>query len=112
LVYRKDQKHVAGNPVLLTAYGAYEEVIETDFDIDRISLHDRGIIYAIAHVRAGGDLGRKWYDSGKQLNEKQTFSDFIACAEHLLSQNIARTGRQLTRGDSSGGLVVGVAVNE
>ena len=86
LVYKKGlnrEKH----PLLLTGYGAYGISYDTFFSADRLSLLDRDIIYAVAHVRGGGELGRPWYFAGKGLNKNNTFSDFITCAEHLINQN-------------------------
>ncbi|MDH3377575.1 MAG: prolyl oligopeptidase family serine peptidase [Gammaproteobacteria bacterium] len=112
LVYRADKRRISGNPVLLTAYGAYEDVIESEFDADLLSLLDRGVVYAVAHVRGGGDLGRRWYVAGRGLHKRRSISDFIACAEHLISSGIVEHGKLVVSGESAGGLLVGAALNE
>ena len=77
-------------PGLLYGYGSYEISMDPRFSIARLSLLDRGFVYAIAHVRGGGELGRGWYDDGKMLHKKNTFTDFVACARHV----VARAGRR------------------
>src|SRR5262249_53166697 len=84
VVYRRGVRMPA--PLLLYGYGAYEHSNDPMFDPARLSLLDRGFIFAIAHVRGGGELGRKWYEEGKLLHKRNTFSDFIACAEHLVRE--------------------------
>jgi len=81
------------------------------FSISRLSLLDRGFVYAIAHVRGGGEMGRYWYDDGKLLNKMNTFTDFIACAEHLIKENYTSKDRLVIGGGSAGGLLVGAVVN-
>jgi oligopeptidase B len=98
-------------PALLYGYGAYETPIDPTFSISRLSLLDRGFVYAIAHVRGGGELGRSWYDSGKRLAKKNTFTDFVACAEHLVAAGYTASDRLAARGDSAGGLLMGAVAN-
>ena len=110
LVYKKDIFHKDGNnPVYLTAYGAYGDNFDPYFSSARLSLLDRGIVYAIAHVRGGKEMGEYWYEQGKMLNKKNTFTDFITCAEFLKNENYA--GKLIIDGGSAGGLLVGAVTN-
>lgn len=111
LVYRVDQRQEAGNPLLLYGYGAYGISIDPTFNAPLISLLDRGFAYAIAHVRGGQDLGREWYEDGKLLKKKNSFTDFIACAEQLTQKGYARADRIYAMGGSAGGLLMGAVVN-
>jgi oligopeptidase B len=111
LVYRTGLRKQSGNPLLLYGYGAYGISIDPTFNAPLISLLDRGFGYAIAHVRGGQDLGREWYEGGKLFNKKNTFTDFIACAEHLVRQQHARADRLYAMGGSAGGLLMGAVVN-
>ena len=111
LVYRTGLRKETGNPLLLYGYGAYGISIDPTFNAPLISLLDRGFAYAIAHVRGGQDLGREWYEDGKLFKKKNTFTDFIACAEHLARQQYARADRLYAMGGSAGGLLVGAVVN-
>ncbi|MBL7149498.1 MAG: S9 family peptidase [Candidatus Cloacimonetes bacterium] len=112
LVYRKDLSRKNGeNPLYLTAYGAYGDRFDPYFSSDRLSLLDRGIIYAIAHVRGGGEFGKTWYDQGKMLNKKNTFTDFINCAESLISEKYTDKDKLIIDGGSAGGLLIGVVTN-
>lgn len=95
-------------PVLMLAYGAYEENLDPSFDSDLVSLMDRGVVIALAHVRGGGDLGPDWHDEGCLHNKENSFNDFIACAEFLIQRGIARTGHIAAWGASAGGLLVAV----
>jgi len=99
-------------PVLLYGYGAYEHSIDPYFSVARLSLLDRGAAFAIAHVRGGGEMGRRWYDGGKMLAKEHTFSDFIACARHLVETGWARPETLVAEGASAGGLLVGAVANE
>ncbi len=81
------------------------------FAVSRLSLLDRGIVYAIAHVRGGGELGRRWYEDGKTTTKKNTFTDFVACAQHLVAANYTSTERLAARGGSAGGLLMGAVAN-
>ena len=85
LVCRKGTPRDGSAPCLLYGYGSYEHSTDPGFSITRLSLLDRGFVFAIAHVRGGGEMGRPWYDHGKMLEKKNTFSDFVACAEHLVA---------------------------
>lgn len=96
-------------PVLLYGYGAYEVSVPPYFSVARLSLLDRGWVFALAHPRGGGELGRRWYLDGKLLAKRNTFTDFIACAEHLVAERITAPGRVAIRGGSAGGLLVGAA---
>ncbi len=97
-------------PVLLSGYGAYEECCELYFDSDILSLLDRGVIIAIAHVRGGGELGRSWYTGGKLMEKENGFSDFLACAEFLIAKGYTTAGKIALQGSSAGGLLVAVAM--
>jgi oligopeptidase B len=98
-------------PFILYGYGSYEISIDPGFSIARLSLLDRGFGYAIAHIRGGGELGRRWYDDGKMLRKANTFTDFVACARHLVSEGWTSPRRLVARGGSAGGLLVGAALN-
>ena len=111
LVYRADARRAGGNPLLLYGYGAYGISTDPIFSAARLSLLDRGFVYAIAHVRGGEDLGRPWYDGGRLLNKKNTFLDYIACAEHLVRAGYADGARVFGTGGSAGGLLVGAVAN-
>lgn len=111
IVYKKGMVRNGGNRVLLYGYGAYGSSIEPNFVSSRLSLLDRGFIYAIAHVRGGGELGRQWYEQGKLLNKRKTFTDFIACAEQLVQKRYTSAGNIVVSGGSAGGLLVGAVVN-
>ncbi|HXG34899.1 MAG TPA: S9 family peptidase [Bryobacteraceae bacterium] len=111
LVYRKDRFRKDGkNPLLLFGYGSYGASMDARFDAFRISLLDRGFVYALAHVRGGEEMGRQWYEDGKLLKKKNTFTDFIACAEHLLRQKYADPKRIFAWGGSAGGLLIGAVI--
>ena len=99
-------------PCLLYGYGAYEQCIDPVFSSLRLSLLDRGFIFAIAHVRGGGELGRGWYLRGKKATKPNTFSDFVACARHLVSAGFTTPAKLAARGRSAGGLLMGAIVNE
>ncbi|MGO9341840.1 MAG: prolyl oligopeptidase family serine peptidase, partial [Acidimicrobiales bacterium] len=109
---RRDTPLDGSAPCLLYGYGAYEVSIDPVFSSVRLSLVDRGFVHAIAHVRGGGELGRHWYDEGKMLNKANTFSDFIACARHLVDTRWTSAGRVVARGASAGGLTVGAIANQ
>jgi oligopeptidase B len=111
LVYRRDLRHDRGNPLLLYGYGSYEASIDPTFSSARVSLLDRGVVFAIAHVRGGGELGRHWYENGKLYTKTNTFDDFVACAEHLVAQGWTTPDRLAARGGSAGGLLMGAVVN-
>ncbi|MBI1803610.1 MAG: S9 family peptidase [Ignavibacteriae bacterium] len=107
LVYKKGVPMDGTAPLHLTGYGAYGSSSQPTFSSTRLSYLDRGVIYAIAHVRGGGDMGREWYDNGKLLHKKNTFTDFIACAEHLLDKEYTGKDRLTISGGSAGGLLMG-----
>ncbi len=111
LVYRKDLNHDSENPLLLYGYGSYGISTDPDFNSVRLSLLDRGFVFAIAHIRGGQELGRQWYDDGKLLKKKNTFIDFIACAECLIKNKYTTPGKLFAMGGSAGGLLMGAAVN-
>ncbi len=111
LVYRKSSRRDGPQPLLLYGYGAYGIPIDPYFSSARVSLLDRGMIFAIAHVRGGGDRGRLWYDDGKLLRKKNTFTDFIACAETLVRRRYTAPDRLVIQGGSAGGLLMGAVVN-
>jgi oligopeptidase B len=98
-------------PLVLYGYGSYEISVDPSFSIARLSLLDRGFVYVIAHIRGGGEMGRRWYDDGKMLNKRNTFTDYVACARHLVQEGWTTTGRLVGRGGSAGGLLMGAAVN-
>jgi len=111
LICRQGTPRDGSSPLLLYGYGSYEISIDPSFSIPRLSLLDRGFVWAIAHVRGGGEMGRRWYDDGKALHKTNTFTDFVSCAEHLVRQGWTNTGRLVARGGSAGGLLVGAAAN-
>jgi oligopeptidase B len=111
LVYRKGFGPNGTSPLLLYGYGAYGHSIDPGFSSARLSLLDRGFVFAIAHVRGGAELGEEWHDQGKLLQKKNTFTDFIACAEHLLAARYTSTERLAIMGGSAGGLLVGAVLN-
>jgi oligopeptidase B len=98
-------------PMLLYGYGSYEHSIDPFFTISRLSLLDRGVGFAIAHVRGGGEMGRPWYDQGKMLAKKNTFTDFVACARHLAAAGWTSADRLVAEGGSAGGLLMGAVAN-
>ena len=111
LVYRKGIKKDGGNPLLLYGYGSYGLSTDAAFSALRVSLLDRGFVYAIAHVRGGQELGRWWYENGKLLKKKNTFTDFIACAEELVREKYTNPHRLFAEGASAGGLLMGAVMN-
>jgi oligopeptidase B len=111
LVRRKSTPQDGTAPFLLYGYGSYEISSDPNFSISRISLLDRGFVFAIAHIRGGGELGRRWYDDGKVLNKVNTFTDFIACARHVVKEGWTAPERLIARGGSAGGLLMGAVAN-
>ncbi len=111
LVYKKDITKNGNNPLLLWSYGSYGDNSDPYFSSTRLSLLDRGFIYVIAHTRGGGEMGRDWYEGGKMLTKKNTFTDFIACAEYLIGENYTSSEKLVIEGQSAGGLLVGAVVN-
>jgi oligopeptidase B len=111
LVCRKGTARDGSSPFELYGYGSYEYSRDPEFSIQRLSLLDRGFGYAIAHIRGGGEMGRRWYDDGKLLRKKNTFTDFVACAEHLAAVGWTAPSRLIARGGSAGGLLMGAVAN-
>jgi oligopeptidase B len=111
ILYRKGLKKDGANPLLLYGYGSYGLSIDASFASPRLSLVDRGFVFAIAHVRGGQEMGRRWYEDGKLLNKKNTFTDFIACAEFLISEKFTNSQKLFAMGRSAGGLLMGAVSN-
>jgi oligopeptidase B len=111
LVCRRDAPQDGSAPLLLYGYGSYEHSMDPWFSIPRLSLVDRGVVFAVAHIRGGGEMGRRWYEDGKMLAKKNTFSDFVACADHLVKAGWTATDRLVARGGSAGGLLMGAVAN-
>jgi oligopeptidase B len=111
LVCRRDTPRTGTVPTVLYGYGAYEASMDPWFSVARLSLLDRGFAFAVAHVRGGGELGRRWYDQGKLMHKRNTFTDFIACAGDLVSSGFTTASRIVARGGSAGGLLVGAVAN-
>ncbi|PHI35110.1 oligopeptidase B [Pseudoalteromonas sp. GCY] len=113
IVYRKDKfKQDGSNPLLQYGYGSYGSNVEPTFSISRLSLLDRGFVYAIAHIRGSETLGRPWYDNGKKLNKKNTFNDFVDVTKALVEQKYGDPSRIYARGGSAGGLLMGAVINQ
>jgi oligopeptidase B len=112
LVYKKSLfSKNSESPLLLYSYGSYGYSMDAYFSSNRLSLLDRGFVFAIAHIRGGEDLGRHWYEQGKMLNKRNTFTDFIACAEHLITEKYTSPTHLYAMGGSAGGLLVGAIIN-
>ena len=111
IVYRKGIQKDGNNPLLLYAYGSYGATMDPYFSSTRLSLLDRGFIYAIAHIRGGEDLGREWYENGKLLKKKNTFTDFIDCSKFVIAQKYTSATHLYAEGGSAGGLLMGAIVN-
>jgi oligopeptidase B len=111
LVYRKSLRGEGPRPLLLYGYGSYGYPLDVNFRSSRLSLLDRGMIFAIAHVRGGGDLGRLWHDDGKLMKKKNTFTDFVAVADALIARQWTASDRLVIQGGSAGGLLMGAVVN-
>jgi oligopeptidase B len=110
VVYKRDRRHAGSRPLLLEGYGAYGANLRATFSAERLSLLERGMVYAIAHVRGGGELGRAWYDAGRLFNKKNTFTDFIAVAEFLIDRQYTRVDTLMIQGESAGGLLMGAVL--
>jgi oligopeptidase B len=110
-VYRRDLRQAGPQPLLLYGYGSYGASMDPGFSSIRLSLLDRGFIYAIAHIRGGQEMGRDWYEDGKLLTKRNTFYDFIDVAEHLVDQGYTAPDRLYAQGGSAGGLLMGAVVN-
>jgi len=111
LVYRKGLVLNGGNPALLYGYGSYGASMDASFRSDRLSLLDRGFVFAIAHIRGGSEMGRWWYEDGKLLNKMNTFTDFNTCAEFLISEGYTNPDKLFAMGGSAGGLLMGAVLN-
>jgi oligopeptidase B len=111
LVYKKGLQKDGKNPTLLYGYGSYGASMDPYFSSVRLSLLDRGFVYAIAHIRGGEEMGRQWYEDGKLLKKKNTFTDFISCGEYLIDQNFTTKEHLFAMGGSAGGLLIGAVVN-
>jgi len=111
MVYRKDLNPKAKNPLLLYAYGSYGSSTSDSFSSNRFSLIDRGMIYAIAHIRGGGEMGKEWHEQGRMMTKKNTFTDFINVAEYLEKQGYSSKEKLAIQGGSAGGLLMGAVVN-
>ena len=111
MVYRKGLKKDGENPLLLYAYGSYGHSMDATFSSTRLTLLDRGFVFAIAHIRGGEDLGRQWYEDGKLLKKKNTFTDFIDCSKFLIEQKYTSPEHLYAEGGSAGGLLMGAIVN-
>jgi oligopeptidase B len=111
MVYRKGLKKDGTNPLLQYAYGSYGYSMDASFSSTRLSLLDRGFVFAIAHIRGGEDLGRHWYEHGKLLKKKNTFTDFIDCSKFLISEKYTSAEHLYAEGGSAGGLLMGAVVN-
>jgi oligopeptidase B len=111
IVYKKGFERDGTRPLLLYAYGSYGLGMPATFSGSRLALLDRGVVYVIAHIRGGDDMGEQWHDDGKLMNKKNTFNDFIDCAEYLIQQKWTSRNRLLIEGGSAGGLLMGAVVN-
>jgi oligopeptidase B len=111
IVYRKDMRKKGENPLMVYGYGSYGYSMEPFFSSVRLSLLDRGFVYAIAHIRGGEEMGRQWYEDGKLLKKKNTFTDFIDCTEYLVENGYGNANKVYAMGGSAGGLLMGAVVN-
>ncbi|SMF14075.1 S9 family peptidase [Pseudobacteriovorax antillogorgiicola] len=111
IVYRRDLKRNGNNPTVLYGYGSYGSTVEPGFSSNRLSLLDRGFIFAIAHIRGGAMLGRTWYEDGKLLKKKNTFTDFIDVSEYLIRNKYTNSKKLYASGGSAGGLLMGAVIN-
>jgi oligopeptidase B len=111
LVSKRGVRRDGSAPMLLTAYGSYGSPVTIGFSSNRLSLLDRGFVFALAHIRGGGEMGKRWHDEGRMQNKMNTFTDFIACAEHLVDGKYTSRDRLVIEGGSAGGLLMGAVVN-
>ena len=111
IVYRKDFPRDGSRPLFLGGYGSYGMALPVTFSSNALSLLDRGFAFAIAHIRGGGEMGKPWHDDGRMFHKKNTFTDFIACAEFLIQQKYTSANRLVIQGGSAGGLLMGAVVN-
>jgi oligopeptidase B len=111
IVHRRDTPHDGTAPLLLYGYGSYGIAVPVNFSSNRLSLLDRGVIYVVAHIRGGGELGKPWHDAGRMKQKPNTFTDFIAAAEHLIAQRYTTPEKLVIEGGSAGGLLMGAVTN-
>ncbi len=111
LVYRRDSYKPGNNPLLVYGYGAYGSSMEPDFSVSRLSLLDRGFVFALTHIRGGGELGQQWYDDGRLLNKMHSFTDFIDISRALVAQGYGSEKQLYAMGGSAGGLLMGAVIN-
>jgi oligopeptidase B len=111
VVYRRDTPRDGTAPLLLYGYGSYGISVPVNFNSNRLSLLNRGVVYAVAHVRGGGELGKPWHDAGRMKQKHNTFTDFISCAEHLIAQRYTAPQKLVIEGGSAGGLLMGAVAN-
>ncbi|HEY7402066.1 MAG TPA: S9 family peptidase [Candidatus Angelobacter sp.] len=112
VIYRKDMKKADGsNPLYVYAYGSYGAILPVTFSATRLSLLDRGVVMAYAHIRGGGDMGKPWHDAGRMMNKMNTFTDFIACTEYLVANKFGAKDKVAIEGGSAGGLLMGAVTN-
>src|SRR4029077_18927780 len=111
IVYRRDTPRDGSAPLLLYGYGSYGISVPVNFNSNRLSLLDRGVIYAVAHVRGGGELGKPWHDAGRMKQKRNTFTDFISAAEHLIAHRYTAPEKLAIEGGSAGGLLMGAVTN-
>jgi oligopeptidase B len=111
IVYKKGIKKDGNNPTLIYGYGSYGASMDPTFSISRLSLLNRGFVYAIAHIRGGQEMGRQWYEDGKMFKKKNTFTDFIDCSEFLIEEKFTSAEKLFASGGSAGGLLMGAVVN-
>ena len=111
LVYKKGMKRDSSNPLVLYGYGSYGSSMDAYFSTARLSLLDRGFVWAVAHIRGGEEMGRKWYEDGKLLKKKNTFLDFIWCGKYLVNEGFTDNTKMFAMGGSAGGLLVGAVAN-
>jgi oligopeptidase B len=111
IVYHKNTKKDGNAPLLQYAYGSYGATMDPDFDSNMLSLLDRGFIYALTHIRGGEEMGREWYENGKLLKKKNTFTDYIDCSKFLIQQKFTSPQHLYAQGGSAGGLLMGAVIN-
>ena len=113
IVYRVvgGEAHPRNRPMLLEGYGSYGISNDVDFDSRRLSLLDRGMIFGVAHIRGGGEMGKKWHEDGRLMSKMNTFTDFIACCEHVIKEGYTSTEKLAVTGRSAGGLLMGAVLN-
>lgn len=112
IVYKKGLQRNGQNPTLLYAYGSYGASMDPYFQANRLSLLDRGFIFALAHIRGGSEMGRAWYENGRMLHKRNTFNDFVDCAEYLIKENYTAPAHLAIQGGSAGGLLMGAVTND